>query len=76
MSMRVSCRSNDAVYICLCRAISDRDVAQVAEAGGRSVAQIFKSKRCRPNCGSCVAHLRAALEEAVGCCPAEAGADD
>jgi bacterioferritin-associated ferredoxin len=64
------------LYLCLCRAISDRDVAQVAEAGGRTVAQIFKSKGCRPNCGSCVGHLRAALEEAVSGCPAGMAAAD
>jgi bacterioferritin-associated ferredoxin len=52
------------LYLCLCRAISDRDVAACAHAGARTVADVFKAKGCRPNCGSCIEHLRGCLDEA------------
>ena len=54
------------MYLCLCRAISDRDVATYARAGASTVAQVFKAKGCKPNCGACIGHIRSSLDEALG----------
>jgi len=78
-SLRLSCRNEASVYLCLCRAISDKDVAAAARCGARTVGQVFKSKNCTPNCGSCIGHIRAHLDEthAAHACrePALAAAD-
>ena len=71
--MRLTCRSR-GLYLCLCRAISDRDVAALARAGICTVAQVFKAKGTMPNCGSCIHHIRNALDEARADCPAEMAA--
>ena len=63
------------MILCLCRAISDRDVAAFARAGACTVAQVFKAKGCKPNCGSCIGHIRESLDETMAACgPAEMGA--
>jgi bacterioferritin-associated ferredoxin len=65
------------LYLCLCRAISDRDVAALARAGACTVAQVFKAKGCKPDCGSCIAYIRDSLDEARAACqlPEMAAAD-
>ncbi len=63
------------MYLCLCRAISDRDVAALARAGACTVAQVFKAKDTKPNCGSCIHHIRDALDEARGVSAEMAAAD-
>ncbi len=63
------------MYLCLCRAISDRDVAAFARAGACTVAQVFKAKGTAPNCGSCIGHIRSSLDEArTAAVPAEMSA--
>jgi len=65
------------LYLCLCRAISDRDVAALARAGACTVAQVFKAKGCKPNCGSCIGHIKGSLDEALAAAaPAEMAAAD
>jgi bacterioferritin-associated ferredoxin len=74
--MRLICRSS-GLYLCLCRAISDRDVAAFARAGACTVGQVFKAKGCKPNCGSCIGHIRGTLDEVLAeGCPAEMAAAD
>ncbi len=59
------------MFLSLCRAISDRDVEALAHAGACTVARVSKAKDTWPNCGSCIHHIRDALDEAQAGCPAE-----
>ena len=43
------------MYICLCNAITDRDVrAHTAAGEGCSVAMVYRALGCEPQCGKCV----------------------
>ncbi len=50
------------MYICLCNALSDRDVHAAAENGAQSVSEVYKAHGCRPQCGKCVPIVRVMLE--------------
>ena len=62
------------MYICLCNALTDRDVRASCE-GGCSVAMVYRSLGCEPQCGKCVPFIRQMLREQSGA-TAEAGGDD
>jgi bacterioferritin-associated ferredoxin len=43
------------VYICLCNALTDRTVKQVAaSSGSRRPADVYAACGCRAQCGQCV----------------------
>lgn len=50
------------MYICLCNALTDRDVRNSCE-GGCSVAMVYRSLGCEPQCGKCVPFVRQMLRE-------------
>lgn len=45
------------MYVCICNAITDGQVARALGSGCRSVADVFKRVGERPNCGKCVPDL-------------------
>ncbi len=45
------------MYVCICNAITDGQVANAIGSGCRSVADVFKRVGERPNCGKCVPDL-------------------
>jgi len=49
------------MYICICNALKDRDVAQAAADGARNAAEVFRAHGCRARCGVCVSHVRTAV---------------
>lgn len=61
------------MYVCLCNALTDRDIrAQCGEAAA-SVAMIYRALGAPPQCGKCVPLVRQMLREAA-VNPAEIGA--
>jgi bacterioferritin-associated ferredoxin len=63
------------MYICLCNALTDRDVR--AKSGeGCSVSMVYRSLGCEPQCGKCVPFVRQMLREAAPAGSMEAGGDD
>ncbi len=50
------------MYICLCNAITDRDIRRAA-AGSQTVGQVYQALGCTPQCGQCVPVVRAMLDE-------------
>jgi bacterioferritin-associated ferredoxin len=62
------------MYVCLCNALTDRDVR--AHGGdGCSVAMVYRALGCQPQCGKCVPLVRQMLRQnTVGA--DEAGGDD
>jgi len=52
------------MYVCLCTGISDRTIRAAVQAGCRSVAAIYRACGEKPQCGKCVAQIRALLRPA------------
>ena len=46
------------MYVCVCNAISDRDVRACAEGECSTVAMAYRSLGKMPKCGKCVALMR------------------
>jgi bacterioferritin-associated ferredoxin len=46
------------MILCVCRRISDRHVHEAREQGTTSIAALFRSRGCQPQCGSCVPLIR------------------
>jgi len=53
------------MYVCLCNAISDRDLHSHTAGGTCSVAMVYQSLGCKPECGKCVPMVRQALRQAA-----------
>ncbi len=66
------------MYVCLCNALTTRDIHQHVEGGCGSVAGLYKRLGCRPQCGKCVTDIRQLVQAAKDALTAEpnmAGAD-
>jgi bacterioferritin-associated ferredoxin len=63
------------MYVCLCNGLTDRDVRNCA-AGGCSVAMVYRSLGCEPQCGKCVPYVRQMLRETAPAAQMEVGGDD
>lgn len=46
------------MFVCVCNAIRDREVRAQVNKGASTPGQVFKAEGCRPNCGSCINHMR------------------
>jgi bacterioferritin-associated ferredoxin len=65
------------VYICLCNALTDRDLRQHTAGGGASsVSMVYHACGCRPQCGKCVPLVRQMLRDGEAATSGQAGGDD
>ncbi len=46
------------MYLCICRAIRERDVDAAVRAGARRPADVFRACGTSPQCGTCACDLR------------------
>ena len=46
------------MYICICRAIRDREVDAAVRAGARRPVDVFRACGKSPQCGSCACDMR------------------
>jgi bacterioferritin-associated ferredoxin len=53
------------VYICLCNAITERQIIQAAEGGARTPQDLARGLGVGLGCGRCVSCAKALLVEAV-----------
>ena len=53
------------MYVCVCNALTDRDVRPHTAGGGCSVSMVYRACGCRPQCGKCVALVRQMLREST-----------
>jgi len=53
------------MYICLCNAISDRDLHPHIAGGCGSVSMVYRALGTEPKCGKCVPFVRQALRQAT-----------
>lgn len=50
------------MILCLCRGVSDREVAEVVERGAISVSDVKRQCGAGAECGMCIADIQACLQ--------------
>ena len=53
------------MYLCICRAIRDRDVDAAVQAGARKPSDVFRACGKSPQCGTCACDLRERIAQTV-----------
>lgn len=53
------------MYVCICNAVTDRQIRQAAEQGVSSMAELSRRTGCSDCCGSCEDLASEILEDAV-----------
>ena len=46
------------MYVCICRAIREREVDAAVRAGARRPSDVFRACGTRPQCGTCACDMR------------------
>ena len=54
------------MFVCICRAVSSTTVRDAIADGARTVKQVSEACGASKDCGRCVVHVRALLEEHHG----------
>ncbi len=54
------------MFVCICRAVSSTEVRAVIAEGARTVKQVAEACGASRDCGKCVVHVRALLEDQHG----------
>ena len=57
----------DEMILCLCRGVSEREVAAVVERGAITLADVRRQCGAGTDCGSCVADIKAVLSDLRTC---------
>ena len=57
------------MYVCICNAVTDRQIRHAAEEGVSSMAELSRRTGCSDCCGSCADLASEILEDAVRCLP-------
>jgi bacterioferritin-associated ferredoxin len=52
------------MYVCICNALKDRELAAAAGDDARSVADVFRRCGARPKCGKCLPDVAQMIEDA------------
>jgi len=63
------------MYVCMCNALTDRDVLAHCDGHGCSVARVYRALGCEPQCGKCVPFVRQMLRDMAPAARMEAGDD-
>jgi bacterioferritin-associated ferredoxin len=53
------------MYVCICNALKDRELAAAASANARSVAEVFRRCGRKPQCGKCLPEVAQMIENAL-----------
>lgn len=52
------------MYVCICNAIRDREIADAALGSAPTVAEVFRRVGRRPQCGKCLPDVAQMIEDA------------
>lgn len=52
------------MYICICNALRDKELAAAAGGNARTVAEVFRRCGRRPRCGKCLSDVAQMIETA------------
>jgi len=58
-------RETQGMYICICRAIRERDVDAAVRAGARRPVDVFRACGKSPQCGTCACDMRQRINETI-----------
>jgi bacterioferritin-associated ferredoxin len=53
------------MYICICKAIREREVDAAVRAGARRPADVFRACGKSPQCGTCACDMRERIAHAI-----------
>jgi bacterioferritin-associated ferredoxin len=53
------------MYVCICNAVTDRDIRKAAAEGVHSLAELQRRTGCAGACGSCADHAEQVLHESL-----------
>ena len=53
------------MFVCVCRAIRERDVDAAVRAGARRPADVFRACGQSPQCGTCACDMRRHIEQTI-----------
>lgn len=59
----IAARGRKIMYVCICNAMTDRQVREAHKHGARNVAQVFRRTGTKPECGKCVCCMHEILKE-------------
>ena len=51
------------MYVCICNAIREAEVRELARAGVRTAGEAYERCGCAPVCTECTAHMQEVLNE-------------
>jgi len=51
------------MYVCICNALKDKEVAEAARGDARCVAEVFRKCGTRPKCGKCLPDVAQIIED-------------
>lgn len=51
------------MYVCVCKAVSDRDIKKLVNEGASSVEDVARCTGAGTQCGSCIPEIACLLEE-------------
>ena len=54
------------MYVCLCNAVTDRDIHEAVASGARSLAELSLRTGCSDTCGTCAEQAEQILHDALG----------
>ena len=55
------------MYVCICRAVTDRDVAKAIDAGAETVPEVTRACRAGGDCGACHGQIEDMIAERTPC---------
>lgn len=64
------------MYICLCNAITDRELLAQRDEAALSVETAYQALGCQPLCGKCIPFAQQLLRQAAETASLEIGGDD
>ena len=53
------------MYVCVCRAIRERDVDAAVRAGARRPVDVFRACGQSPQCGGCAPEMRKRIDQTI-----------
>ena len=57
------------MYVCICHAVTDDDVALAVDAGAASLAEVGCATRAGASCAACHDTIEDLIEQRCGTCP-------
>jgi bacterioferritin-associated ferredoxin len=73
---RARCLKENAMYVCVCNAVTDGEIRSAVKLGVRSLADLSSTLGVATCCGRCTECARSVLDESLAAARAHAGCGD